>query len=153
MSIKVILKILISTIIWVLALFIFAYPLLIEALFNTTKNFVEIYYASQCEWVSLFSNIGFLLLAVYDYFLGKKRDLYIWVFICIFLSMGCIFLIRCISFLEITNRLDDYLILSYDNFCFFVHGVFLLNLAVVKFLTLKETLFVDKEVNGVSRLK
>lgn len=139
-----------STIVWLIALSIFAYPTLIEAAFNTTKDFREIYFENQGSWNSIFSNLGFLALAAFDYFLGKrlgfnKLVLWIGVFAIIFIA-----LIACVSCLTMKNTVRNYLLLSYENFCFIVHGFFLLCLAIIKYLTLWESQFIEREIRGIT---
>mgnify|MGYP003288655587 CR=1 FL=1 len=145
-----ILKTLGSTIAWLIALSIFAYPTLIEAAFNTTKDFRMVYSANQGSWVAIFSNLGFLALAVFDYFLGKRLGLNKFVLWIIVFSMVFIALIGCVSCLTMNDKIHTYLILSYKNFCFIIHGLFLLCLAIIKFLTLWETIVVDKDVKGIN---
>ena len=133
-------KNIISTIIWACAFFVFAYPTLIEAFFNATKDFQHVYYEEQGKVVALFANIGFLFLASYDYLLGQREvHLNAWMIGLIFVGIFCIGSIFGLALMMVNNNITNYPILNKENLCFWFHGIFLFMLLIIKFLTLNST--------------
>ncbi len=142
-----------STLIWALAFFIFAYPVLIEAYFNATKDFVQEYYANQGNLGAAFANGGYLFLASYDYIIGlKKIQMNAWMITLNVIGFVCLLAIAGIAYFHISDTIQVYPILSRENLCFHVHIIFLLIIVIIKYLTLRSITFVDSDnVVGVSR--
>ena len=143
-------NILISTV-WIIALSLFAYPVLLEAVLNKTKDFCDVYYQNQSSIISIFSNVGFFALALFDFFLGNRRNgracLILGIFSVIFIG-----LIALISNLTVNNEIQQYYGISVKNLCFYLHGAFLLCLTGIKFLTLSNSLtIITLNIKGVTR--
>lgn len=142
-----------STFIWILALFIFAYPILIEAFFNSTKVFLDVYYENQSQWVSLLSNTGFLALAAFDYLISKK-DMSFEKGMVALIVIGGIFVIFIflISHLAFVNKISNYPILTYPNLCWILHLLFLATISLIKYLTLQDGMVSEQSTAvGVSK--
>ena len=142
----------VSTIIWALAFFIFAYPALIEAYFNVTKDFAKEYYANQGNLGAAFANIGFLFLASYDYITGlRKIQMNVWMIILNVIGIVCLFAISGIAYFHVTDDIQNYPILMRENLCYHIHYMFLFIIVIIKYLTLKSITFEEPEnVSGVS---
>ncbi len=140
-----------STLIWACAFFIFAYPLLIEAYFNATKDFQQVYYDNQGTIVALFANAGFLFLASYDYLLGLKNiSLNGWMITLNFVGIVCIIGVFGIAHLIIAKSITNYPVLNNDHLCFWIHGIFLFILIMIKFCTLNSNGMNETIVNGIT---
>ena len=68
------LKNILISILWIVALSVFAYPILLEAVLNRSKDFCDVYYQNQGNNISVFSNVGFFALALFDFFLGNRKN-------------------------------------------------------------------------------
>lgn len=134
-------KNLLISLIWLSILFLFAYPVLIEAYFNINKDFHQEYINNQCLQLVFLSNIGFLVLSVFDYVIiqdGMRlkpsiATLFIIAFICTFI----IYYLAC---MDIEGKLLNYPILtSVPHLVLWFHGLFLVLLFWIKYLTLSTT--------------
>lgn len=148
------LRILGSTVMWLIALTFFAYPALFGIIIDRTQDFCMKYYENQMQAVSIISNVGFLVLTIFDYFQGLKvafSKKILWV---IFAACCFIALIGWISNLSNKGTIQNYFILSIDNICFWFHGLFLLCLGIIKYLNIRNNAIDNaSKVKGVKQIK
>ena len=141
-------KHLLLSVIWLIILICFAYPLLIDALFNSERDFYKEYVDNQCLWPVLFSNVGFWGLSVYDYIIIQEgRKIKISIITLSLVAFICIFAILRLTTMEKDGSLWNYPVLTFiPNLALWLHGFFLLILFYIKYLTLKTSNIQDKEM-------
>ena len=135
---------------WVFALFLFAHSDLVDSCFNINRDFFTEYVNVQSNRGTLYSNIGFWFLAVFDRIIVYKRlHLDYPELIISALSIICLLAIYGITGLIASEEIDTYPVLMKIPFLvFWLHGIFILTLIVLKYLTLKSTTLISSNVKA-----
>lgn len=134
---------LLYSVIWLVILFVFAYTIHIDSIFNNQADPMDVYHRTQGSTFTCISNIGFVFLALYDYWLAHKKfptNIVVMTFVAIVIA---VFLCWC-SWGSITGKVANYTVLkSIPNLTIILHGIFLMVLLYLKYYTIKQ----DKQLN------
>lgn len=143
----------ISTI-WLIALFLFAYPSLIIAAFDSTKVFGDIYVKEQCTSLNIFTNCGYLALTFFDYFISDSKKLEMRKIVTISsINLVLIFVMGGLANLLKNGDVKNYYVLKdYPNMIYWIHFAYLLILLYIKKVSINISNFHNEPIKKITEV-